>query len=268
VVLRQQHRAGEKVFVDFCDGISLIDADTSELVPTQLFVGALGASSYIFAIATLSQDLPVWLDCHVRMYEHLGGVAALTIPDNLRSGVSRPDRYEADINPSYRELVQHYGTCVIPARIRKRRDKAKVEAALLVAQRWILAALRHRTFYHLNELNAAIGELLVRLNDRMIRHVKSVVRTPGSSGTEAAAGAALRIRRVGQARVNINGVRKVWRQLRREGFDVGAVMPQMAALPKIVAALPRCARFCSGARKRTLRELPRFGQEHFALKSE
>ena len=124
VVLRQQHRAGEKVFVDFCDGIALIDPDTGELVPTQLFVGALGASSYTFAIATLSQELPVWLDCHVRMYEFLGGVSALTVPDNLRSGVSRPDRYEAEINPSYRELAQHYGTCVIPARIRKPRDKA------------------------------------------------------------------------------------------------------------------------------------------------
>ncbi|MGH7461529.1 MAG: IS21 family transposase, partial [Longimicrobiales bacterium] len=171
-VLRQQHRAGEKVFVDFCDGLSLVDPGTGELIPTQLFVGALGASSYTFAMATLSQALPVWLDCHVRMYEYMTGVAALTIPDNLRSGVSRPDRYEADINPSYRELAQHYGTCVIPARIRKPRDKAKVEAAVLVAQRWILAALRHRTFYHLNELNAAIGELLVKLNDRVMRHVK------------------------------------------------------------------------------------------------
>jgi transposase len=172
VVLRQQHRAGEKVFVDFCDGLALIDPATGELIPTELFVGALGASSYTFATATLSQELPVWLDCHVRMYEYMGGVAALTIPDNLRSGVSRPDRYEAEINPSYRELARHYGTCVIPARIRKPRDKAKVEAAVLVAQRWILAALRHRKFYHLNELNAAIGELLAKLNDRVMRHVK------------------------------------------------------------------------------------------------
>lgn len=172
VVLRQQHRAGEKVFVDFCDGLDLIDPDSGERIPTQLFVGALGASSYTFAWATSSQALPVWLDCHVRMYEYFGGVAALTIPDNLRSGVSRPDRYEAEINPSYRELAQHYNTCVIPARIRKPRDKAKVEAAVLVAQRWLLAALRHRRFYHLNELNAAIGELLVKLNDRVMRHVQ------------------------------------------------------------------------------------------------
>ena len=172
VVLRQPHRAGEKVFVDFCDGISLIDAYTGEIIPTQLFVRALGASSYTFAIATLSQELPVWLDCHVRMYEFLGGVSALTICDNLLAGVTHPDRYEAQLNESYRELATHYGTCVIPTRVRKPRDKGKVEAAVLVAQRWVLAALRHRMFYHIDELNAAIGELLARLNDRVMRHVK------------------------------------------------------------------------------------------------
>jgi transposase len=172
VVLRQEHRAGEKAFVDFCDGFALVDTATGELIPTQLFVGALGASSYTFAIATFSQELPVWLDCHVRMYEFFCGVTALTIPDNLRSGVTHPDRYEALLNPSYRELASHYNTCVIPARSRKPRDKAKVEAAVLVAQRWILAVLRHRTFYHLDELNEAISQLLAKLNDRVMRHVK------------------------------------------------------------------------------------------------
>lgn len=173
VVLRQAHRAGEKVFVDFCDGLGLTDPVTGDKVPTQLFVAALGASSYTFATATLSQSLPAWLDCHVRMYAFYGGVPALTIPDNLRAGVSRPDRYEAQLNPSYRELAEHYGTCVMPARVGKPRDKGKVEAAVLVAQRWILAALRHRTFYHLNELNAAIAELLARLNARLMRHVQA-----------------------------------------------------------------------------------------------
>ncbi len=172
VVLRQSHRGGEKVFVDFCDGISLIDAYTGEIIPTQLFVGALGASSYTFAIATLSQELPVWLDCHVQMYEFVGGVSALTVCDNLRSGVKHPDRYEAELNESYRELATHYGTCIIPTRVRKPRDKGKVESAVLVAQRWILAVLRHRIFYHIDELNAAIAELLARLNDRVMRHVR------------------------------------------------------------------------------------------------
>ena len=128
-------------------------------------------------MASLSQELPAWLDSHVRMYEHFGGVPALTIPDNLRSGVNRADRYEAEINPSYEELARHYGTCVMPARVRKPRDKAKVEAAVLVAQRWILAALRHRTFYSLTELNAAIAELLVKLNDRLMRHVNESRRS-------------------------------------------------------------------------------------------
>lgn len=173
VVMRQHHRPGEKSFVDFCDGIALTDPVTGEKTPTQLFVGALGASSYTFACATLSQSLPAWLDCHVRMYTFYQGVSALTIPDNLRSGVKKPDRYEAELNPSYRELAEHYGTCVIPARVRKPRDKAKAEAAVLVAQRWILAVLRHRTFYSLAELNAAIAELVVKLNDRVMRHVKA-----------------------------------------------------------------------------------------------
>lgn len=172
VVLRQPHRAGEKVFVDFCNGLSLIDAHTGEVIPTQLFVGALGASSYTFTIATLTQELPVWLDCHVRMFEFLSGVSSLIICDNLRAGVTHPDRYEAQLNESYRELATHYGTCVIPTRVRKPRDKGKVEAAVLVAQRWILAVLRHRRSYHLDELNVAITELLTKLNDRVMRHVK------------------------------------------------------------------------------------------------
>jgi len=177
VVLRQHHRPGEKTFVDFCDGIALTNPVTGERVPTQLFVAALGASSYTFAWATLSQSLPEWLDCHVRMYGFYQGVSALTIPDNLLSGVSKPDRYEAEVNASYRDLAEHYGTCVIPARVRKPRDKGKVEAAVLVAQRWILAVLRHRTFYSLAELNAAVAQLLVKLNEREMRHVKESRRS-------------------------------------------------------------------------------------------
>jgi transposase len=172
VVMRQNHRPGEKTFVDYCDGIAFIDPKTGDRVPTQLFVGTLGASSYTFACATLSQELPVWLDCHCRMYEFFRGVTAITVPDNLKAGVKTPDRYEAEINMSYRELANHYNTCIIPARIRKPRDKGKVEAAVLVAQRWILAALRNRTFYSLQELNGAIAELLVRLNNKTMRHVK------------------------------------------------------------------------------------------------
>lgn len=172
VVLRQVHRPGEKVFVDYCDGLFLCDPLSGARVSTELFVSALGASSYTYAVATLSQSLPAWLDCHVRMFAFYGGVTALTVPDNLAAAVKRADRYEAQLTRAYQELAQHYGTCVIPARVRKPRDKGKVEAAVLVAQRWILAALRHRTFYRLHELNAAIAELLVKLNNKTMRHVK------------------------------------------------------------------------------------------------
>jgi len=171
LVMRQEHRAGEKMFVDYCDGLGITDRLTGEQVDTQLFVSALGASSYTFAEATLSQQLPAWLQSHVHAYEFYGGVPGLTVPDNLKSGVRKPDRYEPDINPAYQDLAVHYGTCVAPARVRKPRDKAKVEAAVLVAQRWILARLRNRTFYSLGELNAAIVPLLEQLNARTMRHV-------------------------------------------------------------------------------------------------
>lgn len=171
VVMRQTHRPGEKGFVDFCDGLFVTDRESGEKKRTQLFVGALGCSSYTFAYTVASQELPAWLDCHVHFYEFLGGVPAITVPDNLRSGVKTPDRYEPVINQSYRELASHYGTCVIPARVRKPRDKAKVEVACLIAQRWILAVLRDRIFYSTAEINAAIAVLLAKLNDRKMRHL-------------------------------------------------------------------------------------------------
>jgi transposase len=172
VVMRQNHIPGEKAFVDYCDGLVVTDPVTGEKRSTQLFVGCMGASSYTFATATFTQELPSWLDSHVRMFEFFEGVPQITVPDNLKSGVTKSDRYEAGINPSYRECAEHYGTCVIPARAGKPRDKAKVEANVLVAQRWILAVLRNRTFYSLNEVNQAIQELLEKLNNRTMRHVK------------------------------------------------------------------------------------------------
>ena len=171
VVMRQTHKPGEKGFVDFCDGLFITDANSGEKKRTQLFVAALGCSSYTWAYTVASQELPAWLVCHVHYYEFLGGVPAITVPDNLRSGVKKPDRYEPVINQSYRELAQHYGTCVIPARVRRPRDKAKAEAAVLVAQRWILAVLRDRTFYSVAEINAAIAVLLEKLNNRKMRHL-------------------------------------------------------------------------------------------------
>jgi transposase len=171
ISMRQEHRVGEKAFVDYCDGIAITDSRTGEKKKTELFVGCLGASSYTFVEASFSQDLPSWLLSHVRMFEFFGGVPGAVVPDNLKSGVKRPDRYEPEINPSYQDMATHYATCVLPARVRKPKDKGKVEAAVLLAQRWILARLRNRTFYSLAELNAAIAENLKILNDRVMRRI-------------------------------------------------------------------------------------------------
>ena len=171
VSMRQEHRAGEKAFVDYCDGIAILDIRTGEKKTTELFVGCLGASSYTYAEASFSQDLPSWLLSHVRMFEYFEGVPGAVVPDNLKSGVKRTDRYEPEINPSYQDMATHYGTCVLPARVRKPKDKAKVEAAVLVAQRWILARLRNRIFHTLSEMNAAIRECLEIINHRTMRGI-------------------------------------------------------------------------------------------------
>lgn len=171
VVMRQTHTAGEKAFVDYSDGLWLTDPASGARNKTQLFIGCLGASSYTFAEATLSQTTRDWISSHVRMYEFFKGVPLVTVPDNLRSGVSSPSFYEPRINESYQEMASHYGTCVLPARVRRPRDKAKAEAAVLVAQRWILARLRDRLFTSLAEMNLAIGECLVLLNERCMRHM-------------------------------------------------------------------------------------------------
>lgn len=172
VVMRQSHKAGEKTFIDYSgDGLWLVDPKTGERTKAELFVAALGASSYTFAEASLSQTVAEWTASHVRMSEHFGGVSEIWVPDNLKSGVTKPDRYEPLLNETYRECAQHYGACIIPARGGKPRDKAKVEAAVLVAQRWILARLRNRLFTSLPEMNAAILECLEFLNNRKMRHV-------------------------------------------------------------------------------------------------
>lgn len=165
--MRQLHRAGEKLFVDFSGKQPhIVDRRTGELIPVELFVGALGASCYTYAEATATQQLHDWIGAHGRMLDHFGGSPAIWVPDQLKSGVTQPCRYEPGVNRSYQELASHYGAVVIPARPGKPRDKAKVEAMVLVAQRWILARLRKRTFFDLTELNAVIRELLEQLNTR------------------------------------------------------------------------------------------------------
>ena len=165
VVMRQTHRAGEKLFVDYTgQTVEVIEPTTWEVRAAQIFVAVLGASNYTYAEASWTQSLPDWIGAHVRAFQFLGGVPELVVPNNLVSGVHRAHRYEPDINPTYQELASHYGVAVVPDRVRRPRDKAKVEAGVQVVERLILAALRNRRFFSLSELNAAIATLLEQLN--------------------------------------------------------------------------------------------------------
>ena len=175
VVMRQDHQAGEKLFVDYPGPtIPITDPTTGEVTAAQLFVAVLGASNYTYAEATPSQELPHWIGAHVAAFEFLGGAPAIVVPDNLRSAVTKTHRYEPEINRTYAEMAAHYGTAIIPARPYKPRDKAKVEAGVLLTERWILAVLRNRTFFSLAEANVAIRERVAWLNSRPFK------KLPGS----------------------------------------------------------------------------------------
>lgn len=166
-VMRQIHKAGEKLFVDYAGHtVPITDRRTGEIRSTELFVSVLGASSYTYCEATWSQGLPDWIASHIRSFEFFGGVPNVLVPDNLKAGVSSPHLYEPDLNPTYQDLAVHYGVAVVPARVRRPQDKAKAESGVQVAERWILARLRNRTFFSLADLNTAIAELLVELNER------------------------------------------------------------------------------------------------------
>lgn len=177
-VMRQTHRAGEKSFLDFSGKKPrLIDPATGESIEVELFVMVAGASNYTYAEATWTQSLADFVGATVHGLEYFGGVSEMLVPDQLRSAVKTPDRYEPEINATYAELAQHYGTAVVPARPRKPRDKAKVEGGVLIAQRWILASLRNRRFFSLEELNAAIWELLEKLNTRPFKKLEGCRRS-------------------------------------------------------------------------------------------
>jgi transposase len=170
VTMRQTHRAGEKGFVDFSgDGLELVEPQTGERQKVKLFLFVLGASSYTYVEPVLGEDLATWVGCHSRALEYFGGVPGVVVPDNLKAAVQRPDRYEPELNPTYAELARHYGFAVVPARVRKPRDKAKVEAAVLLAERWILAVLRHQRFSTLQQVRQAVRPLLEKLNERPMR---------------------------------------------------------------------------------------------------
>jgi transposase len=170
LVLRQEHRAGEKMFVDYAGAtIPIHNAESGEVHGAAVFVAVLGASSYTFAEAATGQDLRNWIGSHQRAFEFFGGVTEVVVPDNLKSAVTHPSYYEPDLNPTYRDLGEHYGVAIIPARPYRARDKAKAEVGVQVVQRWIVAALRKRKFFSLAEVNQAIAELLVRVNQRPFR---------------------------------------------------------------------------------------------------
>ena len=165
--MRQIHKAGEKLFIDYCGPtVPVVDGSTGEIHQAQVFVAVLGASSYTFAEATWSQKLSDWIASHQRAFRFFGGVSELLVPDNLRSGVSRACRYAPEPNETYQELARHYGTAILPARPYKPKDKAKAEVGVQVVERWILARLRHHTFFSLAELNQAIAGVLTALNER------------------------------------------------------------------------------------------------------
>ena len=167
VTMRQTHTPGDKLFVDYAGNtVSITDVNTGEIREAAIFVAAMGASSYTFCEATWSQSLPDWIGSHVRAFEHMGAAPAALVPDNLKSGVTRACFYDPELNPTYRDLATHYGAVVLPARPYRPRDKPKAEAAVLLAQRWILARLRNQRFFSLDELNRSIRPLLSALNAR------------------------------------------------------------------------------------------------------
>lgn len=168
--MRQVYVAGEKLFVDYAGPtIPLINAATGEITQAQLFVAVLGASNYTYACATATQGTVDWVQSIIAALEFIDGVPRLIVPDQTRALVAKPHRYDPGVNALVAELEAHYGAVMLPARPGSPRDKAKVEAGVLVAERWIIACLRHRQFFTLLELNAAIAELLTRLNQRRFK---------------------------------------------------------------------------------------------------
>jgi transposase len=172
--MRQTHAAGERLFVDYAgDGVPVvIDRHTGEMRKAQIFVAVLGASSFTFAHASWTQTLPDWIDAHVRALETIGGVPELIVPDNTKTAIIKSCLYDPQVNRTYAEMAAHFGSAILPARPRRPRDKAKVEQAVLIVERWLLGRLRHRVFYGLADVNAAIADLMKHLNEvRPIRRL-------------------------------------------------------------------------------------------------
>lgn len=173
-VMHQCHKAGEKTFVDYA-GMTMewIEPMTGEIHVAQVFVGCLGASQFIFAEATATQQIPDWVTSHIHMFEYFGGVSEILVPDNLKSGVTKAHRYDPDINLNYQQMSEHYGIAIVPARAAMPKDKAKVENAVGIVERQVIAPLRHRTFTSLAEINAALREGCEKLNHQSFQKMKT-----------------------------------------------------------------------------------------------
>jgi transposase len=171
--MRLNHKAGEKLFVDYAgDTVAITNPETGEVHQAQIFVATWGASSYTYAEAQPSQEMMHWIGGHVRALAFFNGVPEIIVPDNLRQGVKHPNLYEPDLNPTYLEMAQHYGVAVIPARVKRPRDKSKVEVGVQVVERWILARLRHQTFFSLAAVNRAMALWLLELNNKPMEHLE------------------------------------------------------------------------------------------------
>jgi len=167
--MHQDHKAGERLFVDFADGLWLRDPAVGIMIPVSLFVAVWGASGYLYARALPGEDLRSWVDVHVKCFDFFGCVPRIEVPDNLKAAIKKACRYEPDINPTFAHLAEHYGLCVLPARPRRPKDKAKVENGVLLAKRWIMARLRNRIFENLADLNEAITALALDFNNRPMK---------------------------------------------------------------------------------------------------
>lgn len=178
ISMRQEHKAGEKLFVDFAgQRVPVTDPLTGKIKQAQIFIAVMGASNYTYAEATWTQTLPDWIQCHVNAFSYFGGCTELVVPDNAKTGISKACRYEPDLNPTYHDFAVHFGVAIAPTRVRRPKDKAKVENGVLVAERWILAALRNFTFFSLAELNEKISELREKLNDKPFQKLEGTRRS-------------------------------------------------------------------------------------------
>ena len=167
------HKGGDKVFVDYSgDGLQYYNRETGKWVETEFFVSSWGASSYSYAEGTESQNGQDWVKSHIRAVQYFGCVPNAFVPDNLKSGVTKANFYEPDINALYGKFAEHYDTAILPARVRKPKDKPVVESNVLHMQRFIFGRLRNRTFFSLADLNEAVWEALELYNDRPMQQYK------------------------------------------------------------------------------------------------